>query len=82
MKASIKALNKICDEKTRKRLKFADGTMTVDIMTSSTILCVYNALKCEENKAQIVRYVEGSKKQFVAIANHCFDCVNMINSKS
>lgn len=66
----ISKLNEICNDKTKKRLKFEDGTITCDTYSASAILNVYNFIG-DKNKAVIEEKIK-TKEGFISIVNICF----------
>lgn len=69
-KTVLEHLKDISENHTHKRIKFSDGSMTVDAWTANTMLCVFNAIN-EENKVKFKDKIE-SKSGFMQLANFSY----------
>ena len=74
---NLKVLRSIVKSKQNKRVKMADGQMIVDLFTASAITKVYDAIQQKSNKEKFDRMLNGTKGQFMKIADFAFKSVKM-----
>ena len=71
---NVDVLRSIVKTKGMKPLKFSDGTMKVDLTTASTMIQVLDKVNAD-NKAKLIRMINGKKGQFTAAAKAVFKMV-------
>lgn len=69
-KTIIEHLKEISDTHNYKRIKFVDGSISVDAWTANSMLCVHNAIS-EENKAKFEEKIK-TKGGFIHMANFSY----------
>ena len=74
---NLKVLRSIVKNKQNKPVKMKDGSMKVDLFTASAITKVYDAIKQSSNKEKFDRMLNGSKAQFLKIAEFSMSQVKM-----
>ena len=74
---NMKVLRSIVKSKQNKPVKMKDGSMKVDLFTASAITKVYDAIKQQSNKEKFDRMLNGSKAQFMKIADFAMSQVKM-----
>ena len=74
---NMNVLKDIVLKKSAKPVKFKDGSMKVDLFTASAITKVYDAIKQQSNKEKFDRMLNGSKAQFMKIADFAMSQVKM-----
>ena len=74
---NLKVLRSIVQSKQNKPVKMKDGSMKVDLFTASAITKVYDAIKQSSNKEKFDRMLNGSKAQFLKIAEFSMSQVKM-----
>tara|TARA_E500000178_G_C16798088_1_gene651169 strand:+ start:104 stop:622 length:519 start_codon:yes stop_codon:yes gene_type:complete len=74
---NLKVLRSIVKSKQNKPVKMKDGSMKVDLFTASAITKVYDAIKQQSNKEKFDRMLNGSKAQFMKIADFAMSQVKM-----
>lgn len=67
----IQDLEKITSDNQRRRVKFKNGTMTIDTFSASAILCVYNTFTKDSTKQSLLNRAQ-TKEGFIWVANTCF----------
>ena len=74
---NLKVLRSIVQSKQNKPVKMKDGSMKVDLFTASAITKVYDAIQQKSNKEKFDRMLNGTKAQFMKIADFAFKSVKM-----
>ena len=74
---NLKVLRSIVKSKQNKPVKMSDGQMKVDLFTASAITKVYDAIQQKSNKEKFDRMLNGTKGQFMKIADFAFKSVKM-----
>jgi hypothetical protein len=74
---NLKVLRSIVQNKQNKPVKMKDGSMKVDLFTASAITKVYDAIQQKSNKEKFDRMLNGTKAQFMKIADFAFKSVKM-----
>jgi len=74
---NLKVLRSIVQNKQNKPVKMKDGSMKVDLFTASAITKVYDAIQQKSNKEKFDRMLNGTKAQFMRIADFAFKSVKM-----
>ena len=74
---NLKVLRSIVKNKQNKPVKMSDGQMKVDLFTASAITKVYDAIQQKSNKEKFDRMLNGTKGQFMKIADFAFKSVKM-----
>ena len=74
---NLKVLRSIVQNKQNKPVKMKDGFMKVDLFTASAITKVYDAIQQKSNKEKFDRMLNGTKAQFMKIADFAFKSVKM-----
>jgi len=74
---NLKVLRSIVKNKQNKPVKMSDGQMKVDLFTASAITKVYDAIQQKSNKEKFDRMLNGTKAQFMKIADFAFKSVKM-----
>ena len=74
---NLNVLRSIVKSKQNKPVKMKDGSMKVDLFTASAITKVYDAIKQSSNKEKFDRMLNGTKAQFLKIAEFSMSQVNM-----
>tara|TARA_Y100000996_G_scaffold148412_1_gene114301 strand:- start:2 stop:523 length:522 start_codon:yes stop_codon:yes gene_type:complete len=74
---NLDVLRSIVKSKQNKPVKMKDGSMKVDLFTASAITKVYDAIKQQSNKEKFDRMLNGSKAQFMKIADFAMSQVKM-----
>ena len=74
---NLKVLRSIVQSKQNKPVKMKDGSMKVDLFTASAITKVYDAIQQKSNKEKFDRMLNGTKAQFMRIADFAFKSVKM-----
>ena len=74
---NMNVLKDIVVKKSAKPVKFKDGSMKVDLFTASAITKVYDAIKQSSNKEKFDRMLNGTKAQFLKIAEFSMSQVKM-----
>ena len=74
---NLKVLRSIVKNKQNKPVKMKDGSMKVDLFTASAITKVYDAIQQKSNKEKFDRMLNGTKAQFMKIADFAFKSVKM-----
>ena len=74
---NLNVLRSIVKSKQNKPVKMKDGSMKVDLFTASAITKVYDAIKQSSNKEKFDRMLNGSKAQFLKIAEFSMSQVKM-----
>ena len=74
---NLKVLRSIVKSKQNKPVKMSDGQMKVDLFTASAITKVYDAIQQKSNKEKFDRMLNGTKAQFMKIADFAFKSVKM-----
>ena len=74
---NLKVLRSIVQSKQNKPVKMKDGSMKVDLFTASAITKVYDAIKQSSNKEKFDRMLNGTKAQFLKIAEFSMSQVKM-----
>ena len=72
-KGIIDHMRDIVEQKSRKRVKFEDGTTMIDMMTAKAIVLVYDAFN-DKNKALMTERMK-TKIGFLKVSNFCFSKV-------
>lgn len=66
----VQGLRDILGSKSRKSVKFEDGTrMTVDLQTANVLLTVLDALKKPEAKEKFIRMVNKNANEFMKVVD-------------
>ena len=73
----LKVLRNVVQNKQNKPVKMKDGSMKVDLFTASAITKVYDAIQQKSNKEKFDRMLNGTKAQFMRIADFAFKSVKM-----
>ena len=74
---NLKVLRSIVKNKQNKPVKMSDGQMKVDLFTASAITKVYDALSKKDAREKLDRMLNGTKAQFMKIADFAFKSVKM-----
>ena len=74
---NMNILKDIVVKKQAKPVKFSDGTMKVDMFTASAITQVYDALSKKDAREKLDRMLNGTKAQFMKIADFAYKSVKM-----
>ena len=74
---NLKVLRSIVQSKQNKPVKMKDGQMKVDLFTAGAITKVYDAIQQKSNKEKFDRMLNGTKAQFMKIADFAFKSVKM-----
>ena len=74
---NLKVLRSIVKNKQNKPVKMSDGQMKVDLFTASAITKVYDAIQQKSNKEKFDRMLNGTKGQFMKIADFAYKSVKM-----
>ena len=74
---NLKVLRSIVKNKQNKPVKMSDGQMKVDLFTASAITKVYDAIQQKSNKEKFDRMLNGTKAQFLKIAEFSMSQVKM-----
>ena len=74
---NLKVLRSIVKNKQNKPVKMSDGQMKVYLFTASAITKVYDAIQQKSNKEKFDRMLNGTKGQFMKIADFAFKSVKM-----
>ena len=74
---NLKVLRSIVKNKQNKPVKMSDGQMKVDLFTASAITKVYDALSKKDAREKLDRMLNGTKAQFMKIADFAYKSVKM-----
>ena len=74
---NLKVLRSIVKNKQNKPVKMSDGQMKVDLFTASAITKVYDALSKKDAREKLDRMLNGTKAQFMKIADFAYKSVQM-----
>jgi len=73
---NMEMLKRIVKWKERKRMKFKDGSMKVDLLSASAILHVYRKVR-HSNKLKMMKLMNSTKSDFSELARFAIRKVNM-----
>ena len=74
---NLKVLRSIVKNKQNKPVKMKDGSMKVDLFTASAITKVYDAVSKPDAREKLDRMLNGTKAQFMKIADFAYKSVKM-----
>ena len=74
---NMNILKDIVKNKQNKPVKMSDGQMKVDLFTASAITKVYDALSKKDAREKLDRMLNGTKAQFMKIADFAYKSVKM-----
>ena len=74
---NLDVLRSIVKSKQNKPVKMKDGSMKVDLFTASAITKVYDAVSKPDAREKLDRMLNGTKAQFMKIADFAYKSVKM-----